>query len=87
MRQTMPEHYYKQLYDLQTMDFVLVELTLYLDTHPDDMAALQQYNQFAAARMQLSARFEQEFGPLKHFGQGFTKAPWQWIETPWPWQV
>lgn len=87
MRQPMPDQYYKQLYDLQAMDFVLIELTLYLDTHPGDMAALQQYNQFASARMQLCMKFEQEFGPLKAYGQAFTRAPWQWNETPWPWQV
>ncbi|KIL42400.1 hypothetical protein SD70_00210 [Gordoniibacillus kamchatkensis] len=87
MTRKMPDHYYKLLRDLQAMDFVLVELTLYLDTHPHDMAALQQYNQFASARQHLSAQFEQEFGPLKHFGQGYTRAPWQWNETPWPWQV
>jgi spore coat protein JB len=83
----LSDHYYKLLHDLQTMDFVLVELTLYLDTHPNDMAALQQYNQFASARQGLCAKFEQEFGPLKAFGQSYTRAPWQWVETPWPWQV
>ncbi|MFC0214049.1 spore coat protein CotJB [Paenibacillus chartarius] len=83
----MPERYYKLLHDLQAMDFVLVELTLYLDTHPGDMAALQQYNQFAAARRQLSMTFEHEFGPLKPFGQSFSRAPWEWNNGPWPWQV
>jgi spore coat protein JB len=87
MMTTMPDHYYKLLRDLQAMDFVLIELTLYLDTHPDDMAALQQYNQFASARQHLCAKFEYEFGPLKAYGQSFTRAPWQWIEAPWPWQV
>jgi spore coat protein JB len=83
----MPEHYYTRLQELQAVDFVLVELTLYLDTHPLDAQALQQYNQCAHQRQQLCHQFEAEFGPLKHFGHSYSGQPWQWVETPWPWQV
>lgn len=83
----VPESYYKQLHDLQAVDFVLVELTLYLDTHPNDMAALQQYNQFAHKRKTMVQEFELDFGPLMPFGHAYSKHPWQWVETPWPWQV
>ncbi|MGQ0452851.1 spore coat protein CotJB, partial [Bacillus sp. SS-TM] len=34
MTQSLPEEYYQLLLELQELDFVLVELTLYLDTHP-----------------------------------------------------
>jgi spore coat protein JB len=87
MEHTMPEQFYTMLLELQEVDFVLVELTLYLDTHPRDTQAIQQYNQCAQKRMHLAGRFEQHFGPLKSFGQSFTRQPWQWIDTPWPWQV
>jgi hypothetical protein len=33
----LPDSYYTQLRDLQAVDFVLVELMLYLDTHPNFM--------------------------------------------------
>ncbi|WNR43378.1 spore coat protein CotJB [Paenibacillus roseipurpureus] len=82
-----PDSYYKQLRDLQAVDFVLVELTLYLDTHPDDLAAIQQYNQFAQKRIPMVQQFELEFGPLMSYGHSFTRQPWQWGNTPWPWQV
>ncbi|MBL2086617.1 spore coat protein CotJB, partial [Klebsiella pneumoniae] len=36
VNQPLPEEYYRLLENLQELDFVLVELTLYLDTHPDD---------------------------------------------------
>jgi len=82
------ENYYRLLEELQAADFVLVELTLYLDTHPDDMQAIQQFNQFVQHRTQLAQRYEMEYGPLLQFGRySFTKYPWQWVETPWPWQV
>lgn len=79
--------YYRMLCELQTLDFVLVELTLYLDTHPNDMQALQQFNQFAQKRQEAAAAFELKFGPLLQFGHSFSQYPWQWIQTPWPWQV
>lgn len=77
----------KLLHELQSLDFVLVELTLYLDTHPTDMPALQQFNQFAAKRKQVAAEYEQRFGPLLQFGHSFSRYPWQWSQSPWPWQL
>lgn len=79
--------YREELEQLQQVDFVLVELTLYLDTHPTDMQAVQQFNQLAQRRKQIANAFEMKYGPLMQFGHSFTRFPWQWIETPWPWQV
>lgn len=81
------EAYRRELEQLQKVDFALVELTLYLDTHPTDMQAVQQFNQLAQMRGQLSHEFEMKYGPLMQFGHSFTRFPWQWPETPWPWQV
>jgi len=83
----LPRHYYTMLEELQAFDFVLVELNLYLDTHPTDHQALEQYNVIAKHREVLKEKFEQEFGPLQHFGQSCSGYPFQWIEGPWPWQV
>lgn len=83
----MDERYYQLLLKLQEADFALVELTLYLDTHPNDGAALQQYNQLVQQRWTLAQEYEQHYGPLMHFGHSYSRQPWQWIDTPWPWQV
>ena len=48
--QTLPDEYYKWIEELQELDFVLVELTLYLDTHPDDVTAINQFNDFSYKR-------------------------------------
>ncbi|MCR8643685.1 spore coat protein CotJB [Paenibacillus sp. N1-5-1-14] len=87
MRKELPEHYYSMLKDLQAVDFVIIELTLYLDTHPCDAQAIEQIRQFSHNRMELARRFEAEFGPLNPFGQQAGCTNWQWIDTPWPWQV
>ncbi|MFD2673238.1 spore coat protein CotJB [Marinicrinis sediminis] len=72
---------------IQEVDFVLVDLNLYLDTHPDDRDAIAQYNQFVQQSMNLKAQFQQTFGPLYHFGCSYSPYPWVWKEAPWPWQV
>lgn len=83
----MDENYYKQLFDLQAIDFVLVELTLYLDTHPSDAIALQQYNENTKIRQQMAANFEMRYGPLTSYGRAYSPNEWKWVCPPWPWQV
>ncbi len=83
----MDEQFYQLLHEIQAVDFVIVELTLYLDTHPSDMAAIQQFNQFALKKKQLVSQYEERYGPMLQFGYSFTQYPWQWNDTPWPWQV
>lgn len=75
------------LHDLMAIDFVLLELNLYLDTHPQDVQAIQQYNEFAARRKQLATEYERHFGPLQNYGQSLSPTPWAWNDGPWPWQM
>ncbi len=79
--------YRRELLELQKTDFALVELTLYLDTHPNDMQAVQQFNQLSQRRRQIAHDFEMKYGPLLQFGLSYSRFPWQWNDTPWPWQV
>lgn len=60
VNQSLPEEYYKLLLELQELDFVLVELTLYLDTHPDDTAAINQFNDFSYKRRVLKQKMEEK---------------------------
>lgn len=79
--------YYDLLQQLQAIDFVLVELNLYLDTHPDDANAVQQYNRHVQERWKIAQEFETHYGPLQHFGHSYSDTPWRWDDAPWPWQV
>lgn len=87
MSKQLPPEYYEMLLEIQEVDFVLVELNLYLDTHPSDYEAINQFNDNAQKSMQLKVKFEEKFGPLMNFGQSYSNYPWNWIDTPWPWQV
>jgi spore coat protein JB len=72
----LPKEFYPLMEQLQAVDFVLVELTLYLDTHPNDTAAIQQFNETA-----------QYYGPLQQYGNSYSGYPWNWNDSPWPWQL
>lgn len=79
--------YYELLFEIQQVDFALVELNLYLNTHPMDQQAIVQYNELAQRSQILRQNFETQFGPIAHFGRSLSPSPWSWSSTPWPWQV
>lgn len=83
---SLPKEYYQQLEEIQAVDFVVYELVLYLDTHPNDSQAIQQYNQYIHYSKQLKAKFEALYGPL-HFSVAKNLQQWEWSDQPWPWQV
>lgn len=83
----MPQEFYTTMEQLQAVDFVLVELTLYLDTHPDDFEAINQFNQFAKERKRLKKIIESNYGPLMQYGNSYSGYPWDWNDGPWPWQL
>ena len=60
----LPEEYYQLIEQLQTVDFVLVELTLYLDTHNGDEEAIKQFNFYASERKKIRKLIESKYGPL-----------------------
>lgn len=73
---------------IQEMEFVAVELNLYLDTHPCDEDAINDYNCAVEVLKRMKKDYEAEFGPLLNFGWGgLSGKPWQWVEGPWPWEV
>lgn len=86
MKQLPPE-YYQLLEQLQAVDFVLVELTLYLDTHHYDQDAINQFNHYVKEREKFKKIYENNFGPLLQFGNSPSGFPWDWDAAPWPWQV
>ncbi|WP_379968777.1 spore coat protein CotJB [Ectobacillus sp. sgz5001026] len=87
MHESLPDEYYSLLADIQAVDFVLVDLTLYLDTHPHDAQALEQFNHFAKYQRQVKQVFESKFGPLLQYGNSTSEGEWKWGQSPWPWQA
>ncbi|WLR56515.1 spore coat protein CotJB [Mesobacillus subterraneus] len=78
----LPKEFYAAMEELQAVDFVLVDLTLYLDTHPEDYDAINQFNQFAKERRRLKKVVESMYGPLQQYGNSYSGYPWDWKEGP-----
>lgn len=73
----------KEIYQL---GFALVEIVLYLDTHPCDAAALSYYNQIKKRHHKVMEMYEREYGPLLN-SNVMNENYWSWVSTPMPWEV
>ncbi len=72
------------LAELQALDFVVVELGHYLDTHADDKEAFSLFQQYAAMCKSAKASYEAEYGPLTRPATA-CQASYNWLDDPWPW--
>ena len=52
------------LRDIGIADFVLIELALYLDTHPHDRRAMEYFNHYNRIKNQMEKEFSQKYFPL-----------------------
>lgn len=64
--------------------FAMDDVLLFLDTHPDNMEALQYYRNAVAMRQNAIAAYERQFGPL--FVDSVTGNSWNWVTENWPWE-
>jgi spore coat protein JB len=71
---------------IQALEFTAVDLNLYLDTHPQDQAALRHFCTVRDELLNCIRTFEQKYGPLTPVGYACTNC-WQWVESPWPWEI
>lgn len=73
--------------EIRCIEFMTVELNLYLDTHPMDQKALYDFNCYHQKLMALKHQYECMCGPLLNFGFSPNHGcPWKWIAEPWPWE-
>ncbi len=75
----------QMLKDIGIVDFTLVELTLYLDTHPMDCGAMEYFNHYSRIKNQLVKEFSQKFFPLTKDMTESSKE-WRWGMAPLPWE-
>ena len=75
----------QMLKDITTIDFVLVDLMLFLDTHPFDRSAMEYYNHYSRLKNQMVREFSQKFYPLT-LDLADSNREWRWGMTPLPWE-
>ena len=75
----------QMLKDISIVDFVLVELMLYLDTHPFDRNAMDYFNHYSKMKNQMIKEFSQKYFPLtKDLAE--SNKEWRWGAAPLPWE-
>lgn len=71
---------------VQMYDFALTDTGLFLDTHPDNRAALAFYRDTREKYLEAREAYEDCFGPLTAEATDVENG-WSWVETPWPWEM
>lgn len=68
---------------IAALDFAIVELNLYMDTHPNDTEVNMKLNDYKEKSMQLKNEYQEKFSPLS--SKNIEENRWGWISDPWPW--
>lgn len=68
---------------IAALDFAIVELNLFMDTHPYDEEVNDKLNSYKHKSKMLREEYEKEYGPLT--SKAKEKNRWGWISDPWPW--
>lgn len=71
---------------IDQINFMLVEIGLFLDTHPYDREAIEHFNHYQTLRTKATKMYEDQYGPLfLQTGQS-SGEQWKWATQPWPWE-
>ena len=72
------------LNELQALEFVIQELGLYLDTHPNDQEAFSLFQKYVELEKTARKNFVSSNGPL--FQRDAAQSDqYNWLQEPWPW--
>lgn len=72
------------LNELQALEFVIVELGLYLDTHQNDAEAFALFQQYVELERQAKEAYVAMYGPIVQSDAAKDKT-YTWLKDPWPW--
>lgn len=75
----------KLLKEIKALDFILTELNLYLNSHPNDCNALKMHKETADKAKCLNDKYVSMYGPLTA-RENNNSDKWEWICGPWPWE-
>ncbi len=70
---------------IQAYSFAVLEVGLFLNTHPNDSEAIAYYEKYNALLKESTEAYECNFGPLT--SRGVKGDTWTWVREPWPWET
>lgn len=70
---------------IQRLNFVILDLALYLDTHPECPCAFATYREYQKMYQKAIFIYQNRFEPITIYGVHDEEC-WSWGNDPWPWQ-
>lgn len=70
----------EMLNQIKCYNFAIIELGLYLNTHPEDDKALCLHRKYCKELKELKDKYQKVYGPLTIY---FPCNKWRWLEEPW----
>jgi spore coat protein JB len=70
---------------VRALTFAAMDLNLYLDTHPGDTQAVDEYNSVCQRLCAQRRCLEKACGPTRNFGDSRMEHGRHWVDGPWPW--
>ena len=64
---------------IKCLNFAVVDISEYLDTHPDDRKAICLYREYCNQLEELKDKYQRIFGPLTIY---YPCNKWRWLEEP-----
>ena len=74
------------LHWIDMVSFAVVDITEYLDSHPEDEEALKYFNHYMDLRRTAMCAYSEKYGPLT-IDTANPEQFWEWAKQPWPWEV
>lgn len=71
---------------LNEVSFAVTEISLYLDTHPDDEEALSFFHHYNEERKKALTLYSANYYPLTLNSVQQDDDHWKWVLEPWPWE-
>ena len=70
---------------IHMVSFAVNDITLFLDTHPEDPEALAYFNHYRELRTQALKEYQCKYGPLT-IDTATPEGKWLWATQPMPWE-
>lgn len=72
---------------INEVSFAVNDITLYLDTHPEDQEAMEFFREKVMMRKEAMEEYARRFCPLTiDTADDDCSRRWEWVMQPWPWE-
>ena len=76
----------KLMCEIMALDFAIIDLKLYLNTHIYDKETITLYNKCVQKCKVLKETYQSLFGPISAETYAGAEDRWNWVDDPWPWE-